>query len=833
MSNLNLKITNCAKIKFQNRMVLNFTRRKTMILFCLCFMLFVVSNAGAQTRIYAASITGQSNVDNAPNAIDENIATRARVRANAGLVGGVGAYSGYIELEFDETLPANTTSYVRIGTEDDLLTSLLGGSLGNLLADVAGVLLIGNQSFTVEARNVNTTVLSGNSQIASDFGGNRLRVITNSAGEFFLMVTPNAAYNRIRLTNNVGALVGLGNTKRLDVYEAFHIETGTSANCGTAAYTSFSGSGITLDLLQLGQAGVANPQNAIDASATNFSTLSLGILGVGSSVQQTVYFEGLSQPTDQFNVRIRLAQTLLDANVVNSIRIVASNGGTIVSDQALNTLLTINLLTLQGGQPANIPITPGAPVDRITVVFYSLVGASVAQNLDFYGAVRNPAPPTVTDPATTNAQVCSGGTASLLANAGAGNELRWYDAATGGNLLATVANGDTYTTPALTATTIFYVASRKVGCPEESTRVAVTVTVNTIATPTTTNITQELCAFASPTIEDLQVNESNVVFYTAASGGTPIAAGTALTDGTTYYAAIQDTGTGCESTVRLAITVDLVPLCAVTLNLKVMLQGALFNAAGGLMRDDLRQQGLVPLSQPYSSALSARFTHVGGGTEVTTQAVLDANAGTADAIVDWVFVEVRDAANAQTVIRTVSALLQRDGDIIAANGGPLQVEGLPGTFYISIKHRNHFGAMSSQLLTAVNDAVTLDFTTIANANLYTLPGFSGNEAMATVGSVRALYSGNANFDSQVKYDGAGNDRQVAAAQVLTFPGNTSQLLNYSNAVTYASGDINLDGKVAYDGANNDRQVMLNIVVTYPLNTGGLGNYNGLSEQIPQ
>jgi hypothetical protein len=815
-------------------MVKNFTPKKTIILMFFSVTLLFVSNLSAQIRVYASTVSAQSETDDAPNAVDENLATRARVRASSGVLLGAGAYNGYIELEFDGILPANTTSYVKIATDDNLLPSLLGGSLGNLLADVLGSVLIGNQEFTVQARNGSTPVLTGQSQIVSDFSGDLLRIVTNSAGEYLIMITPAQQYNRIRLTNRLGgSLLGLGNVRRLDVYDAYYID-GVPTNCGTAAYTSFSGSGLTLDALELGEQGVANPQFAIDASTTNHSTLSLGVLGVGASVQQTVYFEGLSQPTDQFNVRLRLAQTLLDANVINSIRIISSNGGTVVSDQYLNTLLSINLLSLQGGVPTNIPVAPGAPVDRITVVFYSFIGASLTQNLDFYGAVRTPAPPVITDPATADAQVCSGQTASLLADTGAGNELRWYDAPTGGTLLATVAAGSAYTTSTLTATTIYYVAARKVGCTEESARVAVTVTVNTIATPTTTDATQELCAFSSPVIEDLQVNEANVVFYTAATGGSPLAEGTVLTNGTTYYAAIQDTATGCESPLRLAITVDLLPLCGVTLNLKVMLQGALFNAAGGLMRDDLRQQGLIPLSQPYSAALNARFTHVGGGgTEATTQAVLDANAGTADAVVDWVFVEIRDAANAQTVIRTVSALVQRDGDIIAANGGPLAVEGLPGTFMVSIKHRNHFGALSTQVLTVVNDEVTLDFTTITNANLYAMPGFSGNEAMATVGGLRALYSGNANFDSQVKYDGAGNDRQVAAAQVLTFPGNTSQLLNYSNAITYASGDINLDGKVAYDGANNDRQVMLNIVVTYPLNTNGLGNYNGLSEQIPQ
>ena len=96
-----------------------------------------------------------------------------------------------------------------------------------------------------------------------------------------------------------------------------------------------------------------------------------------------------------------------------------------------------------------------------------------------------------------------------------------------------------------------------------------------------------------------------------------------------------------------------------------------------------------------------------------------------------------------------------------------------------------------------------------------------------------MFAGNANYDRQVKYDGTANDRQVSASQVLSFPGNASQILNYANATGYFSGDVNLDGKVLYDGANNDRQLILNIIVTYPLNVNILSNYNGMSEQVPQ
>lgn len=811
-------------------MVLKTTPKNQTLFLLFAVALFLIPYKGiSQTRVYASSATSFQS-DNVPQSYDQNMTTAAQVRASTGILVGVGQYSGYVELQYPGLVPANTTSYVKITTDDNLLPSLLGGSLGGLLANVLGAVLIGNQEFTVEAKNNTTVVLDGDSNVVADFAGERLKIVINPAGEYFIAITPASAYNRIRLTNRVGSLLGLNNVKTLNVFEAYYVSA--PANCGTPAFTSFSGSGITLDALQLGSAGVQNPQFAIDANTTNFSVLSLGLLGVGSTVSQTVYFEGLSGATDQFNVRLRAVGTLLDLNLANNVNIMSYNGGTQVTNQTLSSLLTLNLLNMQGGVITTIPINPGAPVDRIVISFNSLVGASVAQNLEFYGVTRTVAPPTITPPVGGSYFACSGGTASLIATTTAGNELRWYTTATGGTA-TTVASGVPFVTPALTATTTFYVAAAKIGCPEESSRVAVPVTVTTVPPPTTTNASQQFCSFASPTVANLQVNEPGVTFYSAPTAGTLLPPTTLLTNNTIYYATLTDAATGCQSTTRLAITVTLTTTCDVTLNLKAMLQGALFNSTGGLMRDNLREGGYIPLNQPYSSALNARFNHVGGGgSEVTTSAVIQANAGTGNAIVDWVFVEIRDAAAPQTVIRTAAALIQRDGDIVAANGGAL-VLNLPSTFRVSVKHRNHFGALYNQALTATNQAVTLDFTTLTDANLYAASGFTGQQAMATVSGVRALYAGNANYDTQVKYDGSANDRQVSASQVLSHPGNASQILNYSNATGYFSGDVNMDGKVLYDGANNDRQLILNIIVTYSLNTNILANYNGMSEQVPQ
>src|SRR5690606_2798751 len=64
-------------------------------------------------------------------------------------------------------------------------------------------------------------------------------------------------------------------------------------------------------------------------------------------------------------------------------------------------------------------------------------------------------PPMITG--TTGETVCpTGATATLTATADAGATITWYDAATGGNVVGT---GGTFTTPALTATTDYWVTA--------------------------------------------------------------------------------------------------------------------------------------------------------------------------------------------------------------------------------------------------------------------------------------------------------------------------------------------------------------------------------------
>ncbi len=63
---------------------------------------------------------------------------------------------------------------------------------------------------------------------------------------------------------------------------------------------------------------------------------------------------------------------------------------------------------------------------------------------------------------TTSAENCGPASLTLTATASAGATIRWFDAAIGGNLLA---SGSSLTTPVLSATTIYYAEALLDGCP--------------------------------------------------------------------------------------------------------------------------------------------------------------------------------------------------------------------------------------------------------------------------------------------------------------------------------------------------------------------------------
>ena len=162
---------------------------------------------------------------------------------------------------------------------------------------------------------------------------------------------------------------------------------------------------------------------------------------------------------------------------------------------------------------------------------------------------------------------------------------------------------------------------------------------------------------------------------------------------------------GIKDEVDGQLTVFGDALMSLLVDVKVFLQGP-YNTATGLMSRNLS----TPNEDPYAGL---GYTLVGSGGEMVAQSTL--NRLGPDAIVDWVFVEIRDASSFTTVLATRSALLQSDGNVVDLDGvSKLQVNNLPvGNYYIVVRHRNHLDLMtpgSIPLERTLGATVLHDFT---------------------------------------------------------------------------------------------------------------------------
>jgi len=246
---------------------------------------------------------------------------------------------------------------------------------------------------------------------------------------------------------------------------------------------------------------------------------------------------------------------------------------------------------------------------------------------------------------------------------------------------------------------------------------------------------------------------------------------------------------------------------------KVFLQGPLLNpATPGLMNDDLRVQNLLPSTSPYADGLAV----------IGSPFVATGN----DAIVDWVWVELRDANNNTQVVSAQSALLQRDGDVVSLDGvSNLKfVVDSSADYYLVIEHRNHLGVMSANPIALSGNETIIDFTDSTTATYGT-----NAQAILSNGAL-ALWRCNANNDDIVRYIGADNDINSIKDAVLAHPDNTS-LSNFYPYTGYDDNDLNLDGIVRYLGPGNDTNVVKDIVLAHPGNTSN-SNFFPFSSQVP-
>ena len=232
---------------------------------------------------------------------------------------------------------------------------------------------------------------------------------------------------------------------------------------------------------------------------------------------------------------------------------------------------------------------------------------------------------------------------------------------------------------------------------------------------------------------------------------------------------------------------------------KVFLSGPAMS--GGLMDDALRVANYLPKTSPYSDNLTVN--------------PIVFNVTGANAIVDWVWVELRDATDNTVVSASKSALLQRDGDVVDLDGtSALTIVTPSKSFYVVINHRNHLATMTNATIALSATPVTVDFT-----NGMTTFGTNAQKDMGS--GTFGLWAGDANGDGKINYLGAASDALNVRSTVFNDPNNTvfggPPVANYGS-LGYTNSDINLTGQTYYIGALSDVLSLRSNILSHPSNS---------------
>lgn len=308
-----------------------------------------------------------------------------------------------------------------------------------------------------------------------------------------------------------------------------------------------------------------------------------------------------------------------------------------------------------------------------------------------------------------------------------------------------------------------------------------------------------------------------------------------------------------------------------TVNVRVYLEGALYNSfevseedGRPLMRDDLRfhpqtLSNYLPSFDIYqfphevtsniSVDVTSKYTHVGCGTYPQYQNITDPNSVFAvegeNAIVDWVFVELRDANDFTQVVATRSGLIQRDGDVVDLDGvSPLTFNDVVSTmYYVAVRHRNHLGAMTKFPMSVQEMETLVDFSGFSlniydqgnSDGMFNYSGLAMRYMNVNGQEVRTLWAGDFNADGIISYHSKENDLELLQKEVASYDINQNPMYQteFDGAFGYLQSDYDMNGQAKFSAPNDDQNFLLVQVTLYDLNAEVLTNFVHILQQLPQ
>jgi hypothetical protein len=326
-----------------------------------------------------------------------------------------------------------------------------------------------------------------------------------------------------------------------------------------------------------------------------------------------------------------------------------------------------------GGSPlaAAPTITTGSPSSTIYYVSQSLDASAGSCEGNRSAITVNvnalPSAPTVTSPVN----LCVGGPGATLT--ATGSNLKWYTSASGGTALA---SAPTITTGAASSVTYYVSQSLDTSAGScEGNRSAITVNVNALPSAPTVTTPVNLCVGGPGTT--LTATGTNLKWYTAASGGSPLAAAPAITTGSpssVIYYVSQSLGASsgsCEGD-RSAITANVNPLPTAPtvtspVNLCVGGPGTTLTATGTNLKWYTVASGGTALA-----GAPAITTGSASSTIYYVSQSLDASAGSCEGDRSAITVNVNALPSAPTVTSPVSLCVGGPGTTLTATGSNLK-----------------------------------------------------------------------------------------------------------------------------------------------------------------
>lgn len=306
------------------------------------------------------------------------------------------------------------------------------------------------------------------------------------------------------------------------------------------------------------------------------------------------------------------------------------------------------------------------------------------------------------------------------------------------------------------------------------------------------------------------------------------------------------------------------------LSTRAYLQGALLNSfevgetnGRPLMRDNLRanpfnNQRVIPdqdiYQTPYivnsftSVDVTSHYTHVACGALSQYQTIPNPFSVFAvtgeNAIVDWIFVELRDKNDYSSILATRAGLLQRDGDIVDLDGtSDLFFNQVVNDYYfVVVRHRNHLGVMTKFPVSWEEMAAGIDFTSVDTEtfdfgntnNQFNYSGLAQKDLMIGNTEIMALWAGDFDADGVICYAANNSDVNILQKEVAGFDLNLNPMymVNYTGSVGYLQADYDLNGQSKFTSPEDDRNYVLEQVLFYEQNTEVRTNFVHLVEQLP-